>query len=113
MLTQQQININYSNALHQASSLRSAADQLSKTGSSLQNIETDLASEWTGTNANSFRTKVRHVHSDMQQITDKMYELAEALEQTAAIYRDEQQTAFGKQQAELNSSAGGGGGSSW
>lgn len=107
MLTQHQISINYSNAIHQASNLRSAAEQLRKTGTSLQNIETDLDSCWEGRNADTFTTKVSQAHQSLNTIVNQMNEIADAIEQTAVIYRDEQQNAYSRQQSASSSGDGG------
>lgn len=108
MLTQHQISINYSNAIHQASNLRSAAERLRKTGTSLQNIETDLDSCWEGRNADTFTTKVSQAHQSLNTIVNQMNEIADAIEQTAVIYRDEQQNAYSRQQSASSSGDGGG-----
>jgi WXG100 family type VII secretion target len=107
MLTQHQISINYSNAIHQASNLRSAAERLRKTGTSLQNIETDLDSCWEGRNADTFTTKVSQAHQSLNTIVNQMNEIADAIEQTAVIYRDEQQNAYSRQQSASSSGDGG------
>ena len=101
-LTDIQISCNQGNAV--ARQLKQEADRLRKEFNDYHSAVDTVRASWTGANARRYAAKMDEMEGKIQAQVDNLYELAAAVEQTVAIYRERETAAFYKEQADKKSS---------
>lgn len=101
------IEINCRQGLRVADQLLRAADELRREFDELHTANEGVRASWTGASANRFAAKMSEAEEQVYAQVKDLYNLADAIKQTVAIYKQEQTDLFYREQnAKKGSSSG-------
>ncbi|MGN1139997.1 MAG: WXG100 family type VII secretion target [Oliverpabstia sp.] len=94
MKTKESIKIDFNNAMKQAASVDTCAEELRKVGRQLQEVINELGSGWKGEAASLYLQKCETLSSKINKSANDLSKISSTISKTAKVYYETEKAAL-------------------